>query len=173
MSKYEASIFPNGRVILIESDTVEKAFQQDKEVLIVCTATSDGYAKVIGSDDGFDPDIFGASRLDYQDYLKDTSLNSEELQWFYKAIFSSGNKIYMKTGHEATAYMYGVFTDFNTNEKEIKNAYPSLTKEEIIKLRQTVDERKTVRFLPREDIEEKVQALINVGILTENAKQYI
>ena len=49
-NKYEARIFPNGRIAFYKSKDLEDAIKADKELLIVCNCLYGGYTLAIGAD---------------------------------------------------------------------------------------------------------------------------
>lgn len=179
MTKYEACIFDNGRVVFVDSEIISNAIEKGKEILIVCNAWSGGYAYAIGAKKFSDPD-FGECYGIYGYDVEEAEFNLEDLQKFYKVIFTPGEMIYMETGDQANSYCGGQFTDWHSEEEVINRRsgfYPSLgnktlSKDEIFYKRNTVDECMTVRHLYK-DVEAKVEALINKGILSEDAKKWI
>lgn len=173
MDKYDVYVFPNGRVVLIDSDTISEAINAGKEVLIVCNAWSGGYAYAVGANAYCDPH-FGKCYAMYAYDIRDREFTPDELSGFHKVIFTSGEKIYMETGDQANRYTRGKFSDMDTSDCRAieRNGYVQLTPDEIRKKRETINERATVRHIYK-DREAKVQTMINKGILSENAKKYI
>lgn len=178
MTKYEAYIFDNGRVALVDYEIISNAITQGKEVLIVCNAWSGGYAYVIGATKFNDPD-FGECYGMYSYDVREAEFNSEDLQKFYKVIFTPGEMIYMETGDQANSYCGGQFIDWHSEEENIQRHYKyislrnkALSKEEVFAKRKKVDDCMTVRHLYK-DVEAKVEALINKGILSKDAKKWI
>lgn len=47
-NKYEARIFPNGRVVCYERKDLDDAINAGKELLIVCNCHTGGFAEAIG-----------------------------------------------------------------------------------------------------------------------------
>lgn len=179
MTNYEIYAFDNGRVVLVDSEIISNAIEQGKEVLIVCNSWSGGYAYAIGAEEFNDPE-FGRCYDMYGYDVREIEFNAEDLQKFYKVIFTPGEIIYMKTGDQANSYCGGQFTDWHSSVEDIHkraNIYPSLgdkmlTEDEIFSKRKTVDECATVRHLYK-DVKAKVEALINHGILSKDAIKYI
>lgn len=111
--------------------------------------------------------------------VREAELNSEDLQKFYKVIFTPGEMIYMETGDQANSYCGGQFIDWHSEEENIQRHYKyislrnkALSKEEVFAKRKKVDDCMTVRHLYK-DVEAKVEALINKGILSKDAKKWI
>lgn len=51
-NKYEARIFPNGRVVCYERKDLDDAINAGKELLIVCNCHTGGFAEAIGGHRG-------------------------------------------------------------------------------------------------------------------------
>ena len=49
MKKYDVRFFPNGRVYFLDCDILDEALKAGKEILIVMTCWSGGYALAIGA----------------------------------------------------------------------------------------------------------------------------
>lgn len=179
MTKYEVYAFENGRVALVDSEIIFNAIEKGKEVLIVCNSWSGGYAYAIGAEKFNDPE-FGECYNMYGYDVREAEFDSEDLQKFYKVIFTPGEMIYMETGEQANSYCGGQFTDWHSKEEDINRysgIYPTLgdkalSDDEIFSKRKTVNDRATVRHLYK-DVEAKVEALINHGILSKDAKKWI
>lgn len=179
MTKYETYIFGNGRVVFIDTEIIDNAIKQGKEVLIVCNAWSGGYAYAVGAKKFNDPD-FGECYNMYGYDVKEKEFNPEDLQKFYKVIFTPGEMVYMETGDQANSYRGGQFTDWHSSVADIycrAKIYPALgdeklTEDEIFSKRKTINERATVRNLYK-DVEAKVEALIGCGILSKDATKWI
>lgn len=173
MTKYEIYVFPNGRVAMID----EAAIDIGKEVLIVCNAWSGGYACAVGANkDTYDGK---PCYMMYSYDVKEQEFTTEELNRFYKVIFTPGEMIYMETGDQANSYLGNRFIDYDTDVCKINDwchryAYKNnlLTAEEILEKRKTINECSTVRHIYK-DKEAKVRALIGRRILSENAMKYI
>lgn len=112
--------------------------------------------------------------------VKEEEYNPEDLQKFYKVVFTPGEMVYMETGDQANCYCGGQFTDWHSSVADIyrrANIYPALgdeklTEDEIFSKRKTINERATVRNLYK-DVEAKVEALIGCGILSKGATKWI
>lgn len=179
MTKYDVYPFGNGRVALVDSEIISNAIDEGKEVLIVCNSWSGGYAYAVGANKFNDPD-FGECYDMYGYDVKEMEFNSDDLQKFYKVIFTPGEMIYMKTGDQANSYCGGQFADWHSKEEDINcrsGIYTSLgdkalSNDEVLYKRTTVDDCATVRYLYK-DVEAKVEALISRGILSKDAKKWI
>lgn len=177
MTKYDVYPFPNGRVAMIDSEIINEAIEAGKEVLVVCNAWSGGYAHAIGADkDTYDGK---PCYMMYGYEVKEQEFTTEDLSKFYRVIFTPGEMIYMETGDQANSYVGGAFTDWNTSPKRINEYHHKygwndalFTEEEIFKKRKTINECATVRHIYNDE-KAKVQALIDSGILSADAMQYI
>ena len=117
--------------------------------------------------------------------IKDKELDAVDLDKFYRVIISSGEQIWMESGEQANSYMGGVFTDWSSSLNSIcdRTGVTVTTEDEAYKKRTTVDFRGTVCRLNYKytedhnpdyvDWEERVWALIRIGILPEDAVKYL
>ncbi len=183
-NKYTPYIFGNGRVVLVENKTIDEAISYGKEILIICNAWSGGYAHAIGAEKDIDPD-FGECWNMYGYYIKDKELDATDLDKFWRVIVSSGEQIWMKSGDQANSYIGGVFTDWNTSLRSMcdRTGVTVTTEDEAYKRRTAVDACGTVRRLNYKytedhkpdyvDWEERIWALIRIGILPKDAVKYM
>lgn len=183
-NKYTPYIFGNGRVVLVENKTIDEAIDSDKEILIICNAWSGGYAHAVGAKKDIDPD-FGECWNMYGYDIKDKELDAVDLDKFYRVIISSGEQIWMKSGDQANSYIGGVFTDWNTSLRSMcdRTGVTVTTEDEAYKRRTAVDACGTVRRLNYKytedhepdyvDWEERIWALIRIGILPKDAVKYM
>lgn len=186
-NKYMPYIFNNGRVVLVEQKTIDDAIDFGKEILIICNAWSGGYAHAIGAEKYVDPD-FGECWGMYGYDIENKELNATDLDKFYRVIISSGEKIMMETGEQATAYQGNDFIDWDSSVDALRARVDVIrvrTGEimDYYHLRSTIDPRFTVNSLnynytedhkPNyEDWEERIWALINIGILPKDAVKYM
>lgn len=183
-NKYMPYVFGNGRVVLVENKTIDEAIDSDKEILIICNAWSGGYAHAVGAEKYIDPD-FGECWNMYGYDIKDKELDAVDLDKFYRVIISSGEQIWMKSGDQANSYIGGVFTDWNTSLRSMcdRTGVTITTEDEAYKRRTAVDACGTVRRLNYKytedhkpdyvDWEERIWALIRIGILPKDAVKYM
>lgn len=183
-NKYMPYVFGNGRVVLVENKTIDEAIDSDKEILIICNAWSGGYAHAVGAEKDIDPD-FGECWNMYGYDIKDKELDAVDLDKFYRVIVSSGEQIWMKSGDQANSYIGGVFTDWNTSLRSMcdRTGVTVTTEDEAYKRRTAVDACGTVRRLNYKhtedhkpdyvDWEERIWALIRIGILPKDAVKYM
>lgn len=183
-NKYMPYVFGNGRVVLVENKTIDEAIGYGKEILIICNAWSGGYAHAIGAEKDIDPD-FGECWNMYGYDIKDKELDAVDLDKFYRVIISSGEQIWMKSGDQANSYIGGVFTDWNTSLRSMcdRTGVTVTTEDEAYKRRTAVDACGTVRRLNYKytedhkpdyvDWEERIWALIRIGILPKDAVKYM
>lgn len=183
-NKYMPYVFGNGRVVLVENKTIDEAIDLGKEILIICNAWSGGYAHAVGAEKDIDPD-FGECWNMYGYDIKDKELDAVDLDKFYRVIISSGEQIWMKSGDQANSYIGGVFTDWNTSLRSMcdRTGVTVTTEDEAYKRRTAVDACGTVRRLNHKytedhkpdyvDWEERIWALISIGILPKDAVKYM
>ena len=183
-NKYMPYVFGNGRVVLVENKTIDEAIDSDKEILIICNAWSGGYAHAVGAEKDIDPD-FGECWNMYGYDIKDKELDATDLNKFYRVIISSGEQIWMKSGDQANSYIGGIFTDWNTSLRSMcdRTGVTITTEDEAYKRRTAVDACGTVRRLNYKytedhkpdyvDWEERIWALIRIGILPKDAVKYM
>lgn len=183
-NKYTPYIFGNGRVVLVENKTIDEAIDSDKEILIICNAWSGGYAHAICAEKDIDPD-FGECWNMYGYDIKDKELDATDLNKFYRVIISSGEQVWMKSGDQANSYIGGTFTDWNTSLRSMcdRTGVTVTTEDEAYKRRTAVDACGTVRRLNYKytedhepdyvDWEERIWALIRIGILPKDAVKYM
>ena len=183
-NKYMPYVFGNGRVVLVENKTIDEAIDLGKEILIICNAWSGGYAHAVGAEKDIDPD-FGECWNMYGYDIKDKELDATDLDKFYRVIISSGEQIWMKSGDQANSYIGGVFTDWNTSLRSMcdRTGVTVTTEDEAYKRRTAVDACGTVRRLNYKytedhkpdyvDWEERIWALIRIGILPKDAVKYM
>lgn len=183
-NKYMPYVFGNGRVVLVENKTIDEAIDFDKEILIICNAWSGGYAHAVGAEKDIDPD-FGECWNMYGYDIKDKELDAVDLDKFYRVIISSGEQIWMKSGDQANSYIGGVFTDWNTSLRSMcdRTGVTVTTEDEAYKRRTAVDACGTVHRLNYKyteghepdyvDWEERIWALIRIGILPKDAVKYM
>lgn len=183
-NKYMPYVFGNGRVVLVENKTIDEAIDSDKEILIICNAWSGGYAHAVGAEKDIDSD-FGECWNMYGYDIKDKELDAVDLDKFYRVIISSGEQIWMKSGDQANSYIGGVFTDWNTSLRSMcdRTGVTVTTEDEAYKRRTAVDACGTVRRLNYKytedhepdyvDWEERIWALIRIGILPKDAVKYM
>ena len=183
-NKYTPYIFGNGRVVLVENKTIDEAIGYGKEILIICNAWSGGYAHAIGAEKDIDSD-FGECWNMYGYDIKDKELDATDLDKFWRVIVSSGEQIWMKSGDQANSYIGGVFIDWNTSLRSMcdRTGVTVTTEDEAYKRRTAVDACGTVRRLNYKytedhkpdyvDWEERIWALIRIGILPKDAVKYM
>lgn len=179
-NKYQPYIFGNGRVVLVENKIINEAIDPDKEILVICNAWSGGYAHAIGAKKDFDPD-FGECWVMYSYDIENKELSATDLDKFYRVIISSGEQIWMESGEQANTYQGNTFIDYSSSVEDIRNRTGKTM--DYFHLRSTVNPRATVANLHYKytedhkpdyvDWEERVLALINVGILPKDAVKYI
>lgn len=180
-NKYQPYIFGNGRAVLVENKIINEAIDYGKEILIICNARSGGYATVVGAEKMVDDPDFPESWAMYGYDIKDKEFNAVDLDRFYRVIISSGEQIWMESGEQANTYQSNTFIDYSSSVEDIRNRTGKTM--DYFHLRSTVDPRATVTGLNYKytedhkpdytDWEERIWALINIGILPKDAVKYI
>lgn len=182
-NKYTPYVFGNGRVVLVENKIIDEAIDLGKEVLIICNAWSGGYATAVGAKKVVgDPDFpEGWSMYGYD--LEDKELDATDLDKFYRVIISSGEQIWMESGEQANSYQGETFFDWDSSLNSICDRTGVTTDIEAYKKRTTIDPHGTVcrlNYKHTEDLkpdytdwEERIWALINIGILPKDAVKYM
>lgn len=154
MNKYQAHIFGNGRIALIEEKDYSDALEQEKEILVFCGGWSGGYARAFGANR--EPDYYNINSGNdcfscYAYDVKDETFTYEQLAKFYRVIVTDGIKVYMKTGEPATSYFGSTFSDWDTKYKDfIQRSFgenKNITEEEFEKLRHQINVEKTLNMV--------------------------
>lgn len=110
MNEYSCYFTRDGRVVFILNKDIDKAIDTEKELLVVTTHCGDAFT--IGANkryDEFDNKDYYYDMYSYY-FHNDTISNPEK---FAKIIFTEGEKIYMKSGKEATDYFNGCYVDYD------------------------------------------------------------
>lgn len=115
--------------------------------------------------------------------IKDKELDATDLDKFWSVIVSSGEQIWMESGEQANSYIGGTFTDWSSSLNSIRDRTDVTTEEEAHKKRTTVDFCGTICRLNYKytegnepdyvDWEERIWALINIGILPKDSVEYM
>ena len=174
MNKYDCRFFPNGRVVFILWDDIDKAVESGKELLVICNSWSGGYAIAIGANETYDYYSDKKDKKCWEMYsydVRDVEFTTEELSKFYKVIVTSGEKIMMKTGNEANAYQAHGFIDWDTKYETFKHSFynygHNFSEEEFEKMRREVDVQFTINMMngkTDEEKDEKCRALSSYAI---------
>jgi len=174
MNKYDCRFFPNGRVVFILWDDIDKAVESGKELLVICNSWSGGYAIAIGANEIYDYYSDKKDKKCWEMYsydVRDVEFTTEELSKFYKVIVTSGEKIMMKTGNEANAYQAHGFIDWDTKYETFKHSFynygHNFSEEEFEKIRREVDVQFTINMMngkTDEEKDEKCRALSGYAI---------
>lgn len=182
-NKYQPYIFDNGRVVLVEQKIIDEVIDLGKEILIICNAWSGGYAHAIGANKDYDSD-FGECWVMYGYDIEDKELDATDLDKFYRVIISSGEQIWMESGNAANYCNNNnnIFIDLTSSADAITNK-TDCSSDEIYKMRTTINPISTVRHLNYKcnedhkpdytDWEERIWALINIGILPKDSVKYM
>lgn len=168
MMKYDVRFFPNGRVYFLDRAILDEALDAEKEILIIMSCWSGGYALAIGAnkvpavwhDKTADPDKICYEMYAYN--VRDVEFSQKDLPRFHKVIVTSGVRIYMKSGHQATYHDAGGFVDYDTSYQTFKEhySYNNETEEQFNKLRREVDWEATKNHMRTEkDSKDKIESL--------------
>lgn len=150
-NKYKARIFPNGRIAFYKRKDLEDAIKADKKLLIVCNCHTGGSTLAMGArkmPDRNNPDE--TITFLYNSSISRQVFTGEEMNRFYKVIFTPGERIFDNNSDYATRYDYGHHCFYNGSKK------------------MKVNEEMTARYLSKE----QVKAMIEIGVFTEKALNY-
>lgn len=118
-NKYDMRICKCGRIHMVDSEKLEKALKNDKNLLLICAGC--GNATVIGAN--VEPDWYDPKKTCYMMYFgtfsdyKDKIIKAEDFETkegkkgIEEIIYSHGYKVPMMTGMYATDYSSGKFSD--------------------------------------------------------------
>ena len=129
MRKYNIKFCECGRIHFLDNKKIDNLCTKGKSVLVVCNNC--GVTSEIWYTEQSDGYYVNSRRI------RDKELEADDIGLI---ITSSGEKIYMKTGSEATAYVSGTFIDWDTKDE--------FCSEEDRKI---VDTKKTIRMIDDED----------------------
>ena len=113
MERKYTCYFMNGRVIFVKNKDIDEAIDIGKELLVIDTHS--GTTLVIGADKEVNDNPEIDSEYIYNMYTKDYNGTDElvsNLSCFNKILFTQGERIYMKSGKEATDYFNGHFAEY-------------------------------------------------------------
>jgi hypothetical protein len=168
--KYSCYFMSDGRVLFIDNKDVDEAIDAEKELLVIDTHCGVSFA--IGADkeiNAYDADpeyIYNMYNRDYTNHEDSVSDPSR----FSKIIFTKGERIYMKSGYEATDYFQGIgafaeYEDYKPND--LNSGKVSISNDAPCK---TVDMKKTINYFENhvKDGKEKLECMS--GYLIEGLK---
>jgi len=133
--KYEVYFCSCGRVHFVDTEKINKAIENEKEVLVICNNCGNSFVE-------------GADKQDYdgeEGYMiysyskRDTEIN--DTSKIDSIVFTLGNKVIMMTGGEATFYGNGTFIDWETKKPN------SVTEDEWKTMRETVNVERTINWI--------------------------
>jgi len=133
--KYEVYFCSCGRVHFINTEKLNKAIENEKQLLVVCNNCGNSFVE-------------GADKQDYdgeEGYMmysyskRDTEIN--DTSKIDSIIFTSGEHIRMMTGGEATFYGNGTFIDWETKKPD------NVTDEEWKTMRENVNVERTINWI--------------------------
>lgn len=119
MGKYDIRICSCGRIHMVPMEKLEKALENDKDLLLICGGCGKG--TLIGAD--VEPDWDDPTKNCYNMYCRDFSTRKDKSitvtdfesiaskTGIEEIIYSHGVKVPMMTGQYATDYYNGMFSD--------------------------------------------------------------
>lgn len=139
MNKYDVRFCNCGRVHFLDAKKIDGICMNGDSVLVVCNNCGEF------SETWYDenPDGYYVNSR----HIRDTELKGDSIGLI---IASSGEKIYMRSGSEATAYINGTFIDWETKEGECSDED-----------RKIVDTNRTIRMIGDET---KITELSHYGV---------
>lgn len=164
--KYTCYFMGDGRVVFVNNKDIDDAIDAGKELFVINTHS--GANLVIGADKEVNdyPEI--DSEYIYNMYTRsyhDDELVSD-LSCFNKIFFTQGEKIFMKSGNEATDYCNGHFSEYgNYKPNDLNKEYIDIPKDDPCKC---VDMKRTIAYFENhvQDGKEKLECMsgyINKG----------
>ena len=143
MKKYDVRFCDCGRVHFIDEDKLNEAYDSEKSVIHICNNCGRTYMTWL--EDYLD----GKARCGR--FVEDEEFDNNSLNQIGWVVSSSGERIIMRTGGEAT-YHGGIFVDYESkNDDNLKN---------FERLRREVDIRSTINEINDDD---KLEALSHYG----------
>lgn len=149
--KYDVRFCSCGRVHFIDEEKVNKAIDNEKQVIMVCNNC--GSSRIIGADKVTEEDGTDCYNM-YSYAMRDEEIN--DLSKIDSIVFTAGEQVRMMTGGEAT-YQGDVFIDWDTKKPN------DISEDEWDKMRRTVNTQHTINWI-RDD--EKLEQMSHylVGI---------
>jgi len=152
MKKYDVRFCSCGRVHFIDQEKIEKAIENEKEVLVVCNHCGSSY--VIGANKQWDEDGEEYHMM-YSRSMQDTEI--DDISKIDSIVFTSGEQIRMMTGGEATDHGSYGFVDWDTEKPK------NISSEEWEKMRYTVHTQYTINWIKDDNKLEQMSHYV-VGI---------
>lgn len=140
MKNYDVRICGCGRVHFIDVEKIDKAIENEKEVLVICNHC--GHSYVIGADKEQDENGEDCYMM-YSFGKQDTEIN--DVSKIDSIVFTVGESIRMMTGGEATTHMGHEFIDWETKKPD------NVSDKEWETLRKTVDVQHTINWIRDEE----------------------
>jgi len=133
--KYEVYFCSCGRVHFVDTEKLNKAIENEKEILVVCNNCGNSFVE------GADKQEYDGEEcyMMYSRSMRDTEIN--DTSNINSIVFTPGEKVFMMTGGEATFYGNSTFIDWET--KKLDN----VTDEEWKKIREIVDVERTINLI--------------------------
>jgi len=133
--KYEVKFCSCGRVHFINIEKLNKAIEIEKEILVVCNNCGNSFVE------GADKQEYDGEEgyMMYSYSKRDTEIN--DTSKIDSIVFTSGEKVKMMTGGEATFFGNGTFIDWETKKPD------NVTDEEWEVTRKTVNVQHTINWI--------------------------
>ena len=133
--KYEVYFCSCGRVHFVDSEKLNDAIVNEKEILIVCNNCGNSFVE------GADKEEYNGEEgyMMYSRSMRDTEIN--DTSKIDNIVFTPGEKVRMMTGGEATSYVGNTFIDWETKKPD------NITLKEWEKMRETVDIERTINWI--------------------------
>lgn len=166
--KYSCYFMRDGRAVFIENKDIYESIDAEKELLIIDTHSGEAFA--IGADKEVNDKQYGIdSEYIYNMYSRSYNNVDESVSdcsRFNKIVFVKGERIYMKSGNEATDYWNGHFSEYgNYKPDDLNQGYVDIPKDDPCKC---VDMKRTIAYFENhvQDGKEKLECMsgyINKG----------
>ena len=133
--KYEVYFCSCGRVHFVDSEKLNDAIVNEKEILVVCNNCGNSFIE------GADKEEYNGEEgyMMYSRSMRDTEIN--DTSKIDSIVFTSGEHVRMMTGGEATYHGNDIFIDYNT----VKPSHITTVEWEV--LRKTVNVQHTINWI--------------------------
>lgn len=134
--KYEVYFCSCGRVHFINTEKLNKAIENEKQLLVVCNNCGNSFVEGANKEQDYEGK---ECYMMYSFNMKDTEIN--DMSKIDSIVFTLGEHIRMMTGGEATYYGSGTFIDWETKKPN------NVTDEEWEVTRKTVNVQHTINWI--------------------------
>jgi len=133
--KYEVYFCSCGRVHFVDSEKLSNAIVNEKEILVVCNNCGNSFIEGADKEEYDDEEGY----MMYLRSMRDTEIN--DTSKIDSIVFTSGEKVRMMTGGEATFFGSGTFIDWETKKPD------NISMEEWKTMRETVNVEHTINWI--------------------------